>query len=89
MSEVVIELPVKPGEEAVLFGDYLSQFMRSRSSEAVAWATDHDAPYLMVRSDPLMDVEVKVLTFQRPSAAMAFSHGWVEAKTQAGWRGAA
>jgi hypothetical protein len=89
MAEVVIELPVKLGAEASLFGAYLSQYMRNCSREAVAWATDHDTPYLMVRSDPLMDVEVKVLTFQRRSAATAFSNGWTEAKAQAGWRGAA
>ncbi len=36
----------------------------------------------MVRSDPLQDVEVKVLTFQQPGAAQAFSNGWARARNR-------
>ena len=76
----MVEFPVRPGEEAQLFGAYLSQFMESRSCEAEECAADSDAPFLMIRSDPLQDVDVKVLTFQQRSAAQAFCSGWAQAK---------
>ena len=82
MSDVVIELPVQTGEEAQLFGVYLAEFMESCLDNADRWAADNDAPYLMVRSDPLVDVEVKVLTFQQPSAAQAFCSGWDRVRTR-------
>ena len=43
-------------------------------------AADSDAPYLMVRSDPMPDLEMKVLIFQEIAAAAAFSDGWAEAR---------
>ena len=82
MSDVVIQFPVRVGEEAQLFGTYLSEFMAGLIEEIERMAADSDAPYLMVSSDPLQDVEVKVLTFQQPSAAQAFSSGWAQARTR-------
>ena len=82
MSDVVIQFPVRPGAESRMFGLYLAQFMESCSDDAEQCAADSDAPYLMVRSDPLQDVEVKVLTFQQTTAAQAFSQGWALAKTR-------
>ena len=82
MSVVVVEFPVRPGEEAQLFVAYLSQFMQSCSGEAEQCADESDAPFLMIRSDPLQDVDVKVLTFQQRSAAKAFCSGWAQAKTR-------
>lgn len=82
MSDVVVQFPVQTGEEAQLFGAYLAEFMEGVSDEADRWAADGDAPYLMVRSDPMQDVEVKVLTFQHPSAAQAFCSGWAEARSR-------
>jgi hypothetical protein len=79
VSDVVIELPVQHGEEAQLFGAYLAEFMESLLREIDRW-NDSDAPFVMVRSDPLQDVEVKVLTFQHQSAALAFSSGWARAR---------
>jgi hypothetical protein len=80
VSDVIVEFPVHAGKEAQLFGAYLAQFMERLSKEAELWAADADAPYLMVRSDPLQDVEVKVLTFQQASAAKDFSSGWARAR---------
>ena len=82
MSDVVIQFPVRPGEESQLFGVFLAEFMESCFDDAEQCAADSDAPYLMVRSDPLKDVEVKVLTFQQTTAAQAFSQGWALAKTR-------
>ncbi len=80
MSDVVVQLPVQAGEEAQLFGAYLAEFMESLSTEAEEFAEESDAPYLMIRSDPLQDVEFKVLTFQKRSAAQAFCSGWAQAR---------
>ena len=79
MTDVVIKLPVSDGDEAALFGDYLNRFIQDSSSLAVIDAADSDAPYLMVRSDPMPDSEMKVLIFQDSSAAAAFSDGWTKA----------
>ena len=81
MGEVVVKLPVRDGEEAQLFGDYLSRFLASQGQEAELWAANSDAPYVMIHSDPLADVEMKVITFQERRAAVAFSRGWAEART--------
>lgn len=81
MSDVVVKLPLRSGEEAQLFGDYLSRFLQSRDSEAELSAANSDAPYVMIHSDPLADVEMKVITFQERRAAVAFSQGWAEACT--------
>ena len=79
MTDVVIKFPVRGGEEAELFGHYLNQFIEHSSAFADE-AADGDAPYVMVRSDPLPDLEMKVLIFQEKSAATAFSDGWAEAR---------
>lgn len=84
MGDVVVKLPLHDGEEAQLFGDYLSRFLQSRDSEAEVWAANSDAPYVMIHSDPLADVEMKVITFQERRAAAAFSQGWAEARTGLG-----
>lgn len=84
MSDVVVKLPVRDGEEAQLFGDYLSRFLQSRDEEAELWAANSDAPYVMVHSDPLTDLEMKVVTFQERHAAAAFSQGWAEAQIALG-----
>ena len=83
MSDVVIQFPVREGAESQLFGTYLSEFMAGLMDEIELMAIDSDAPFVMVRSDPLKDVEVKVLTFQQTSAAQAFSHGWAQARSRA------
>jgi len=87
LSDVVIQFPIQRGEESQLFGAYLAEFMESRSDEAERCAQDADAPFLMVRSDPLQDLEVKVLTFQQPSAAQDFCSGWALAKKMAAGEG--
>jgi hypothetical protein len=76
MGDVVLKLPVHEGEEANLFGAFLSRFIESLGAEARAQAANADAPYLMVRSDPQPDVEMKVLIFQQSGAARDFSSGW-------------
>ena len=78
MTDIVVTLPVKIGEEALLFGRFLNRFMESRSDEAERMASFSDAPYMMVRSDPLDGQELKVLTFQEKSVASAFSTGWAK-----------
>jgi|GEM_PF-1091024 len=78
MSDVVIRLPVRNGEEATLFGDFLNRFLHSCSAAAERWA-DNDAPYVMVHSDPQADLDLKVLTFQEKGAAQDFRTGWAAA----------
>ena len=65
MSEVVIELPVDLGDEAQAFGAYVSRFMERVSGEAERLSAFAEAPYFMMRSDPLGDRELKVITFQQ------------------------
>ena len=77
MSDVIVQFPVRAGKEAQLFGTYLSAFMERLSKNPALAAAD--APWLMVRSDPLQDVDVKVLTFQETSAASDFTSGWTKA----------
>ena len=84
MGDVVVKLPLHDGEEVQLFGDYLSRFLQSCDSDAELWAANSDAPYVMIHSDPLADVEMKVITFQQGRAAAAFSQGWAEARTGLG-----
>ena len=79
MTDVIIQFPVKGGEEAELFGDFLNRFIQHSSELAEQQAADSDALFLMVRSDPMPDSEMKVLIFQEKSAATAFSDGWAEA----------
>ncbi len=79
MADVVIKFPVNGGAEADLFGDYLNRFIQDSSSAATIHAADSDAPYLMVRSDPMANLEMKVLIFQESAAAAAFSEGWANA----------
>ncbi len=79
MTDVVIQFPIKDGKEAELFGDFLNRFIHDSGPAAEQQAADSDAPYLMVRSDPLPDIEMKVLIFQERSAATAFTDGWAQA----------
>ena len=81
MTDVVVKLPIHEGAEAQLFGNFLSRFIESRGEEAERSAASSDAPYLIVRSDPQTDVDMKVLIFQQRSAARDFSRGWARALT--------
>jgi hypothetical protein len=81
MGDVVVKLPVHDGEEAQLFGSFLNTFIEGCGPRAELWAATCDAPYLMVRSDPQPDMDIKVLIFQEQRAAMDFSRGWAEART--------
>lgn len=80
MADVVVKLPVREGEEAVRFGDYLIRFLE-RCAEDVGLLSHDDAPVLMVRSDPQADMDLKVLTFQEGRMAQAFSLGWAKASS--------
>lgn len=80
MTDIVLQLPIEMGEESQAFGSYLSRFVESRAAEAERFSATADAPYLMVRSDPAPDRELKVLIFQDRSAAHAFSTGWAETR---------
>lgn len=81
MSDVVVKLPLRNLEEAQLFGVYLSRFLQSCDRAAERWAANSDAPYVMVHSDPLADIEMKVVTFQERQAAADFYQGWAQART--------
>jgi hypothetical protein len=81
MTDVVLELPVQPNEDH-LFGAYVSRFMENRSTDIERYAACSDAPYLMIRSDPAVGDEVRILIFQERSAAHAFSSGWAKARAQ-------
>ena len=82
MGDVVLKLPIRLGEEAQLFGAYLNRFMESRSFEAERMAEFSDAPYLMMRSDPGVEQDLKVLIFQERSVASAFSNGWAKTRNE-------
>ena len=84
MSDVVIELPVAAGDEAQAFSAYLEKFMQSRSADAERQAAETDAPWFMMHSNLLADRELKVLIFQQPNVARAFSAGWARERGRAG-----
>lgn len=73
MADVVLQVPVATPEEADRFGAYLTSFMEARLAQA---SPDSDAPFLMVRSSMEPCGEVKVVIFQEPETAQAFSRGW-------------
>jgi hypothetical protein len=80
MADVVVQLPIQVGEESQAFGTYLNRFMEARTYEAERMAATSDAPYLMVRSDPAPDRELKMLIFQDRTVASAFARGWAETR---------
>jgi hypothetical protein len=80
MVDVVIRLPIKSDQEANLFSTYLNRFMQRRSAVVDDLPEAIDAPYLIVHTDPRLDRELKVLTFQNLGAARAFSSGWERAR---------
>jgi len=82
MTDVVIRLPILSDKEAILFSAYLDRFMRLSSADADDRPEGADAPFLIVHTAPALDRDVKMLTFQTPGAARAFSVGWARAKGQ-------
>jgi len=78
MSDVVLRFAVETGEIAQMFGRFLNSFIESRTQEVESFAASGDAPYLMIKTDVDQCGEVRVLTFQEPGAASAFSSGWAE-----------
>jgi hypothetical protein len=76
MTDVVLRLPIQPGEEAQQFGLYLSEFMQRVSRWMEPRAIEADAPFLMIRGDPAAGEEAKVLIFQEDRLAKVFSNGW-------------
>jgi hypothetical protein len=80
MTDIVMEIPVALGEEASLFTTYFQQFVDQAFISAV---TGGEATLLMLRSDPRADHELKVVTFQEPAAAQAFTLGWTRIRESA------
>jgi hypothetical protein len=85
MSDIVIKLPIESDRQANLFSSYLNSFMHLRRDVMDDLPEDEDAPYLIVHSDRCGDCEIKVLTFQNPGAARAFSAGWRRALSAEDW----
>lgn len=83
MADVMLQLPVGTSEDG-LFGAYVNRFMESRSIDIERYAAISDAPYLMIRQDPAVGDEVRILIFQEHQAASAFSNGWARARAGAG-----
>jgi hypothetical protein len=81
MTDVVLKLPIQPGEEAIHFGRYLSRFMESFPTETQEQADEGDAPRLMIRADPVAGEEAKILIFQENGLADAFSAGWARVRS--------
>jgi len=84
VTDVVIRLPIQPGEEAYQFGIYLSEFMERSRSWAERRVAEADAPFLMIRGDPAAGEEAKVLIFQENRLARAFSSGWERRRAASG-----
>ena len=70
---------VRAGRWQRLHRGVYATFTGKLDREAELWAANSDAPYVIIHSDPLTDVEMKVITFQERRAAAAFSRGWAEA----------
>jgi hypothetical protein len=81
MTDVVLELPVASAEDH-LFGAYVTRFMESRANDVERCAADADAPYLMIRTDPAVGDNVRILIFQEHGAARDFSTGWARARAR-------
>jgi hypothetical protein len=81
MTDVVVQLPVDSAEDH-LFGAYVTRFMESRANDVERCAASADAPYLMIRSDPAVGDDVRILIFQEHSAAREFSSGWARARAR-------
>lgn len=79
MGDVVLQLPVEASEDG-LFGAFVNRFMASRSTDVERLAASSDAPYLMIRSDPAIGDQVKIVIFQEHGAASAFFSGWTKAR---------
>lgn len=84
MTDVVLKLPIQPGEEAHQFGLYLAEFMERRTRWAEKRYAEADAPFMMIRADPAAGEEAKILIFQENRLAEAFSAGWTRRRTQSG-----
>lgn len=76
MSDTVVRVPIRGPADEAAFGSYLARFLDALAEEAVRLAEALDAPFLMVRSEPQLDGDLRVLTFQQPGAARAFATGW-------------
>ncbi len=77
----MLQLPVGSAEDD-LFGAYVSRFMASRANDVERCAASSDAPYLMIRSDPAVGEDVRILIFQEHGAARDFSSGWAAARAR-------
>ena len=83
MSDIVVRLPIRDAAEEAAFGSYLSHFVDALAGEAQRLAERLDAPILMVRNEPQLTGDVRVLTFQEREAARAFTGGWRSARVAA------
>ena len=76
MTDIVVRLPIRDAAEDAAFGSYLTLFVEGLVEEASRLAEELDAPFLMVRSEPQLQGDLRVLTFQQRTAARAFASGW-------------
>ena len=80
MTDIVVRLELRDAEEEAAFGAYFTRFVEGVAEDMARLADRLDAPFLMVRSEPQRDAELRVVTFQEPSSARAFTAGWFRAR---------
>ena len=76
MTDFVLRLPIRDADENRAFGGYLAHFLESRAGEVDRLAAQMDAPYVMVRDEPTLDADLRIVVFQLRRAAQAFAEGW-------------
>lgn len=76
MTDIVVRCELKDDAEQAAFGAYLSRFIESLAEEMARIADRLEAPFLMVRSEPQVQGDLRVITFQEPGAARDFAAGW-------------
>ena len=80
MTDIVVRCELKDEAESEAFGAYLSRFVEAAASEIAAIADRLEAPFLMVRSEPQVHGDLRVVTFQEADTARDFTAGWRRAR---------
>ena len=75
MADVVLKFRLTDAAEADAFGAYVFDFVENRMAGGER-AAAADAPYIMIRSEPLPEAELRTVVFEEAGFAALFTDGW-------------
>ncbi|CAN5392713.1 hypothetical protein BH09PSE2_BH09PSE2_14780 [soil metagenome] len=80
-GDIVLKLTLRTLEEAEAFSAFLTRFLDGWVQAVDRLTAPAEPPFLMVTSEPAVEADIRIVTFDQPALAAAFASGWDRVRT--------